>query len=426
MAPSLIFDKSAFQSLNPDEAMWLDNFFIGNITPLFFVEMLADLEKEVRGGRTPEQVVGNLAYKTPENGCINTHHTNLLYGELTGQGVLEMDFRPVISGGRVLKLGDETGVVYDEPPEVEAFKRWQKHEFLDVERTIAKQWRSELLVSVTPEDIKKRFQPFLDAFGKPKSFVELKKLVDTMIENPAKEEILTLGLALIGVMPEARSEVLKRWKESGESDLKNFAPYFVFVTSINLFFYLGTAADLFSSFRHAQTHMVDIAYLYYLPFCNIFVSSDKLHIGIVPLFMHPDQTFLDGKTLKDELTKLDTHYSQLPEDVKARGVVSFAMIPPDDTSFLTTKMWDKYMAKSWRDIKPRKFDGTDRINPEIEKALIEKLRKFTKEAKPVETGTPMSSDDGHSMIITRNVSKIKGKWRKFPPEVEDSQKRILT
>lgn len=53
LGPILIFDKSTLQSLNPDEAMWLDNFFLTNITPLFFIEMLADLEKEVRSGRTP-------------------------------------------------------------------------------------------------------------------------------------------------------------------------------------------------------------------------------------------------------------------------------------------------------------------------------------------------------------------------------------
>ena len=33
--PFLIFDKSTLQALNPDEAHWLDNFFISNITPLF-------------------------------------------------------------------------------------------------------------------------------------------------------------------------------------------------------------------------------------------------------------------------------------------------------------------------------------------------------------------------------------------------------
>lgn len=64
--PTLIFDKSTLQSLSVDESVWLDNFFTTNITPLFFVETLADLEKKVRQGRTPEQIVGNLAYKTPD------------------------------------------------------------------------------------------------------------------------------------------------------------------------------------------------------------------------------------------------------------------------------------------------------------------------------------------------------------------------
>ena len=45
LGPILIFDKSTLQSLNVDEAVWLDNFFMTNITPLFFIETLADLEK---------------------------------------------------------------------------------------------------------------------------------------------------------------------------------------------------------------------------------------------------------------------------------------------------------------------------------------------------------------------------------------------
>jgi len=52
--PSLIFDKSALESLDLDEAVLLDNFYISIITPLFFVECLADLEKAIRSKSTPE------------------------------------------------------------------------------------------------------------------------------------------------------------------------------------------------------------------------------------------------------------------------------------------------------------------------------------------------------------------------------------
>lgn len=82
MGPVLIFDKSTLQGLSPNEAVWLDNFYLANITPIFFVETLADLEKEVRKGRTPEEVVGSLAYKTPDySSKPNAHHRHLLEGE---------------------------------------------------------------------------------------------------------------------------------------------------------------------------------------------------------------------------------------------------------------------------------------------------------------------------------------------------------
>jgi hypothetical protein len=68
--PLTLFDKSALQSFSLDEAVWFDNFYATIISPLFFVETLADLSKEVEQGRTPEQVVGTIAAKTPETGSI--------------------------------------------------------------------------------------------------------------------------------------------------------------------------------------------------------------------------------------------------------------------------------------------------------------------------------------------------------------------
>ena len=41
--PILIFDKSTLQGLNSDQANWMDNLFMSNITPLFYIETLADL-----------------------------------------------------------------------------------------------------------------------------------------------------------------------------------------------------------------------------------------------------------------------------------------------------------------------------------------------------------------------------------------------
>ena len=113
MEPMLIFDKSFLESLNPDEAAWLDNFFRTCITPLFFIETLADLEKEVRRGRTPEQVVGSLAYKTPDmNSHVSPHHTWMLLSELRGDQQIAMDARIRRADGIVVHLNDQQGVIY--------------------------------------------------------------------------------------------------------------------------------------------------------------------------------------------------------------------------------------------------------------------------------------------------------------------------
>lgn len=68
VGPILVFDTSTLPSVSVDESVWLDAVSSPTIKPLFFVETLADLKKEVGEGRTPEQGVGNLAENTPTGG----------------------------------------------------------------------------------------------------------------------------------------------------------------------------------------------------------------------------------------------------------------------------------------------------------------------------------------------------------------------
>ncbi len=423
--PALIFDKSALQGLSADECMWLENFYMTNITPLFFVETLADLEKEVRSGRTPEDVVGTIAHKTPDMSCVNTHHRNLIAGELMQKGKIKMDGRPVLSGSRTVELEGKMGVIFQEAPEVEASKRWEKKQFLEIERTIAKGWREELAL-MGQEDFT-YFEKLFEVMGKPKTLQELKVQIDLMIEEKTGKTLLDFGMMLMNILPETRERVIKIWEADGSKPIKEYAPYFTFIFSVDLFFYIGTAGKLFNQFPHAQTHKVDMSYLYYLPFCKIFTSSDKLHIALAPIFMQPDQAFISGSDLKADFSKLDDHYDLLPDEVKERGSVVFAPCPPDDISFLTTQMWDKYMAKEWRKIKDRtrKFDGTDKIDTELENALLEKLKKFAKESKTVSSDKLPDSDVADSIMTRHMVSIRKGKWKKFPPEVLNSNKRIM-
>lgn len=66
LGPVIIFDKSTLQGISTDESVWLENYFVCNITPIFYAETLADIEKNNSGSRNPIDIVRELALKTPE------------------------------------------------------------------------------------------------------------------------------------------------------------------------------------------------------------------------------------------------------------------------------------------------------------------------------------------------------------------------
>lgn len=135
--PSLLFDKSTLESLRLNETALLDNFYRCTITPLFFVECLADLERKmVRMRGTPEQLVGSLAERTPDSQSImNVHHVQVLRGELSGQFNLDTALlRPFVASDKVVGLGDSKGMLFQPSEEEEAMQRWARYDFLSLER----------------------------------------------------------------------------------------------------------------------------------------------------------------------------------------------------------------------------------------------------------------------------------------------------
>src|SRR5205807_8489195 len=134
--PSLIFDKSSLESLNIHEAALMDNFYMSTITPLFFVECLADLGKQIKSKSTPEQLVGSLADRTPESqGYPNVHHMAILNAELSRQFDIKTVYgRVAMAHGEPVQLGEKKGVIYRRSKEQEALERWTHRQFLEVER----------------------------------------------------------------------------------------------------------------------------------------------------------------------------------------------------------------------------------------------------------------------------------------------------
>jgi hypothetical protein len=415
--PYLIFDKSSLESLDFDEAVMLDNFFACVITPIFFVECLADLEKKMRSNSTPEQLVGSLADRTPEDGSVTIHHLDVLRFELVGKlSMVRLKGGPFVAGGRSVQLGDNKGMLFLPTKEQEAMQRWTAREFLEAERGIAKAWRRALTTVDFDALVKEVMAELGPHWRKPKTLQDAREMADVIIDHMDPQWLLGFGIEMLGV-GEVREQAIADWIAQRRPSLRERFPYFVFMLSINIFFCLVLPTQLLS--RVKASHHIDLAYLYYLPFCSVFTSKDNFHVQIVPLFLRPDQTFVNGIDLKDDMRKLVERYLALDEAEFNLGMDHYAKYPPDDTCFLTTQLWDKYTPK-WRNAPP-----PVKLNEQLQRALMEAVNKLSESADVPPHNLGSVGELGY-VSREHKIHLRRGKWRRYSQEMEqriiDSEK----
>ena len=414
MGPITLFDKSFLQSLSLDESVWFDHFFPSNICPLFYVETLADLHKSVRADRTPEQEVGIIAKKFPEmHGTPNAQHVTICTGELFGNKV-PMQGQIIVAGGKPVRADGQSGIVFRESPEANAFSRWQNNNFIDVERHHAQGWRE----MVTNLDLKKLSVHFkkLGIDGKScKTLEEAKTLAHKIVSSTDKPfESMHLALLFLNIDPQYYREILKRWSTYNYPPLTRYAPYVAYVYTVELFFQIALAANLISSER--PSNRVDIGYLFYLPFSMIFVSSDNLHRKCAPLFLRSNQQFLWGPKLKEGLKDINNYYLNFPDDEKEKGIMRFANTPPKDGEFFVSTIWDTHFP-NWRD--KTDIDLTDKNIKHEE--LLRHVNKF--QDAPTLSRDEVDFDMGNpdSITVQRMVKKKKGSWFQVPKDLKDKR-----
>jgi hypothetical protein len=362
--PAILYDKSAIQSLSKQEAFWLECHFRGVLIPTLLIEIIADLKKAAKEGRTPEAGVTNLADKIGALGTTpNVDFVDLITGDLLGYTV-EMRRVPAIGGGRMVTAKDgQRGMVFDEPPEMEAVRRWRAGDFDSMEYALAEQWR-QAIAAIDLGAVYRALKWTKGQRPSVKTLADVQAWVDTFIDNPsARAHVLKLALQFLPVPPRYHAAIVDRWKREGRAMLRDFAPYARHVLRVELFFYLSIASNLIGHER--TTNRIDISYLYYLPFCSVFTSRDGLHKRTAPLFLAERQQFVDGDELKKDLARLDQLYAALPPEEKAKGSMSYARYPPLEGDFLVSRLWDR-IYPGWReDAREEPIEITPERNAEI-------------------------------------------------------------
>lgn len=413
MGPITLFDKSFLQSLTDDESVWFGHYFMPVVCPLFYVETLADLDKDVGERRTPENEVSIIARKFPEqSACPCSHHGSLAIGELLGHGV-PMNGQIPMSGGRAVQSAGKVGVLYEGSLEAEAFARWQQGRFSDIERGMARKWR-EGLHAIDLESIAKTLREIgLDA-RTCKSLAAARELAQSVVAGREKHfQRMELAINLLKIPREYHQAIVERWSSIGYPPLIEYAPYVAHVVSVELFFQFALAAHQIGTER--ASNRIDIAYLHYLPFCMMFVSNDKLHRRCAPHFLRDDQEFVWGPDLKNDLARINEHFMAFPDSEKERGIMAFAGRAPDIEGSVTRRLRSQFMSPG--------FDDQPEIEPPPkDDARTREILSMTKKWQDApDAEVPQQFSDEPEMIsVARSVHKKKGSWWQLSKDLPDN------
>jgi hypothetical protein len=414
MGPIALFDKSFLQSLTLDESVWFDHFFYSNICPLFYVETLADLTKSTdSSGRTAEDAVRIIADKTPvKAGGPCAHHRELCISNLMGQPIPMRGQIPMAGGRPTQSTDGKRGHVFNDSPEAKAFSRWQKRHFQEIEHHHARDWR-EMLTRLDLPATALRMRALGITSKECKTIEQAHTIAAELVlgRNQPFEQMALL-FSFVDIPPELQRPILQRWAIDQNRPLGEYAPYAAHVLTVELFFQIALAANLISDGR--ASNRVDISYLCYLPFCMLFISSDKLHKKCTSPFLRKDQTFVWGPDLKSELKRQNTEFAKLPPSVLETGLMNFARSPIGTEGDLLLKLWDQYIP-GWRS----KTEKPVPLTQEAEKKLVEKLRTFSN----APTAAPPDIKDEtelEQMVIERHVPKRKGSWWLLPKNLKAS------
>jgi hypothetical protein len=366
-APVLILDKSAVESLSPEQVQFLFKHFFVNIPQIFLNEVQGDLQK-IRKGETKDNSIRRvvaLAGKSHRiDSMVNAYYKFLCFNSLLGFDV-PMDGRCMGSNPvKTVQSSLGKGIVIDQSEGDEKLLRWALGAFTEEEVKESEVWRQriqklDLNLYLRQLDILKITLPKSD------SHKELPTAAETILDNPAYQMILLLWLlAIINITAgEDHRIIVERWKVSG-LPLKEFAPYAYYCLKVYFVFFVGLQNNLFSA---KPTNRLDLEYCFYLPFCHAFVSKDDFHRRLVPLLLRHDQRFVWADDLRADLNRLIDEWNSLDDSAKQERYIQYGKYPPQIEDSIVSNLWERYM--------PPRTKPAGNLLPTLPKEFVDQIRE---------------------------------------------------
>ena len=350
MGPSIIFDKSAIQSLGQQSIYEVSRYFHTVYAPVLLYEILADLSLVNDDPDASKTKVAELARKVmPSDSITNIHYQPICIQNLLGIDI-KMDRRPMVGGAReVITKDGKKGIFIPVQPENEAVLRWRAGIVSQADIDFAMRWR-KTIGTYDLEGIKKSLpKPVM----KLRTLMDLKNFVEIMLTDADLQvRLLNSLLDYLQCKPYIRDWVHHRWNVNDYTSINKFAPYAYHCLRVQILFHLGMSHGILGT---KPSNVVDVEYLNYTPFAHIFCSGDKLHGQLAPLVLKEDQSFVTRDRMQQALKEL--------EEARKES----AQAEPNEQSLireLWIKHWGRFVSQT----------STKPISEERSKKILEELK----------------------------------------------------
>lgn len=379
MGPILVIDKSAFQSFSANELTILTRYFTINIPPVFVVEVIADLTKNDGESVLNTEGVKKIAQKIHSKDTnFNQYYREILVGSLIYRNLKLEHAKIVINAQAVKNSIGQIGFKAEVSPEEIAFNKWKRSDFSFDDEVLALKWR-QLTDEIDLDELISKLRKSPIFHEKLKSLDDVVKKVDNFLKGKNSIELLEILAEDFGLSVDEVSPAFYKLESNNYRSFKELSGYAYFCLKVVTTFYFSLVNELITK---RPTNRVDLEYIFYLPFCNGFVSNDKFHKRIVPLVLQDYNEFILGSDLKKDLAKI---YKFTQENNHPK----YLKFPPKLENSIVSQLWDKYTTG----VREEKNDFFSKMTKEDKEELLSKLNRFT------ENTTNLSNDGANSEIF---------------------------
>lgn len=230
------------------------------------------------------------------------------------------------------------GVLIDLSPLNEAILRWSSGQISESEADLSRMWRTTTRsIGFTPLeeslDRKRIIVP------RPADAGSIVAVADDLLGRLALQDLWVEWAIEQFFLAPGRDFPRRVWRRSGHAFLQDFAPY--------AHHCLRSLLSLVVAARHGflskdPTHLIDLQYLYYSPFCHALISDDRVHRMLAPKLLRPDQSFVRGSELKRDLRLLADERDALSPEARRRRDWALGSYPPPSATALHA-LYGKHM-----------------------------------------------------------------------------------